>query len=384
MRYHFSLLTIIVLLFSCSKRSPLETVLASDTEHIKKVMSAPEGYEVQILYSQINRDKKGALSFVDYEFNVNDSIYFYPASTVKFPVALIALEKLKELQEKGVDINRGSIFKTELDTLYTSIEKENLKIFAVSSNKAYNRLFELLGQDYINQKLISKNLKGRISHRLSAHYSHNPKTQSITFFKENTHDSSTVYTQESIENSPQSRLLLHKILKGKGFIYNDSLMQKPKDFSEKNYLPLTSLHETMKRIQFPELYQEKERFHITSADRASVLVAMKTLPSVAGYDKKTYYDSYGKFFIYGDTKKDIPEYMNIYNKVGYAYGYLTDCAYIQDTKNQIEFILSATIHVNKNGTYNDDHYEYDDIGIPFLAELGRQIYELEKKRKKSK
>jgi len=35
-----------------------------------------------------------------------------------------------------------------------------------------------------------------------------------------------------------------------------------------------------------------------------------------------------------------------------------------------------------NGIYNDDQYEYDQIGVPFMAELGRKIYEHELKRKK--
>ena len=68
-------------------------------------------------------------------------------------------------------------------------------------------------------------------------------------------------------------------------------------------------------------------------------------------------------------------HIKIYNKVGYAYGYLTDCAHIVDTKNNISFTLTATIHVNKNQIFNDDTYEYDEIGIPFLAELGRQIHQ---------
>jgi hypothetical protein len=60
--------------------------------------------------------------------------------------------------------------------------------------------------------------------------------------------------------------------------------------------------------------------------------------------------------------------------VGYAYGYLTDNAYIIDTKNNIEYILTATIHVNANEIYNDDAYEYETLGIPFLAALGREIH----------
>ena len=86
--------------------------------------------------------------------------------------------------------------------------------------------------------------------------------------------------------------------------------------------------------------------------------------------------------MYGDTKADIPDTIKIYNKVGFAYGTLTDCAYITDTKNRAEFMLTATILVNKDGIFNDDQYEYDEVGIPFLAELGRAFYQFELNRKK--
>ena len=163
---------------------------------------------------------------------------------------------------------------------------------------------------------------------------------------------------------------------------NDSLIDKSMDFSKKNYMSLPSLHEITKRIVFPDLYKEEECFDIFPDDRDFLLNTMKTLPAQEGYDKKEYFDSFGKFFMFGDTKEDIPNHIKIYNKVGYAYGYLTDSSYVHDTKNNIEFILSATIHVNKNGIFNDDIYEYDEIGIPFLAQLGREIYALHKKHKK--
>jgi hypothetical protein len=54
-----------------------------------------------------------------------------------------------------------------------------------------------------------------------------------------------------------------------------------------------------------------------------------------------------------------------------------------DFKNKVEFMLSATIHVNENQIYNDNVYEYNSIGIPFLAELGRQLYQHELIRKRS-
>ena len=61
----------------------------------------------------------------------------------------------------------------------------------------------------------------------------------------------------------------------------------------------------------------------------------------------------------------------IHNKVGFAYGQLSDVAYIKN-KN-ISIILTATIDVNTNNIYNDDIYEYDSIGFPFIAEISREI-----------
>ncbi len=88
-------------------------------------------------------------------------------------------------------------------------------------------------------------------------------------------------------------------------------------------------------------------------------------------------EGYVKFLMYGGDAKAIPSHIRIFNKVGDAYGFLTDAAYIVDFKNKVEFILSATIYTNENQTFNDDTYEYKEIGLPFLRELGQAIYEIE-------
>ena len=61
-------------------------------------------------------------------------------------------------------------------------------------------------------------------------------------------------------------------------------------------------------------------------------------------------------------------------------GFLTDAAYIVDFEHGVEFLLAATLYVNRNETFNDDTYEYDEIGLPFLRELGQAIYEIELER----
>ncbi|HWN89244.1 MAG TPA: hypothetical protein VNM35_09280, partial [Chitinophagaceae bacterium] len=72
--------------------------------------------------------------------------------------------------------------------------------------------------------------------------------------------------------------------------------------------------------------------------------------------------------------------IRIFNKVGDAYGFLIDAGYIADFNNNVEFMLSAVIHCNSDGIFNDDKYDYDDIGFPFMKHIGQVIYDYELKR----
>ncbi|XLS28066.1 serine hydrolase [Flavobacteriaceae bacterium M23B6Z8] len=366
-------------IYACSgeqqEQAPLQIVLQDDDPAITRVTDSLDAFEIQILYTQIERDQNDQPVFKDFEFQVNDSTYFYPASTVKFPIAVLTLEKLNlDNTYKGT-----TRFYVEGDSVETTFFNEVSKIFAVSDNDAYNRLFEFLGPDYINQQLHKKGLSPlRISHRLSTSDAYNVTTKPLVLYV----NDSTVRQSEATVNQSPSRLELDGIIKGRGYMEGDSLINEPFDFSEKNYLPVRTLHDLMKRVIFPEAFKPEEVFSLGEENRKFLLEAMHTLPEAAGYDPQHYYDSYGKFFMYGDSQDPLPSHIKIYNKVGYAYGTLTDCAYIVDTKNDIEFLLTATILVNSNGVFNDNNYEYDEIGIPFLAALGRKIYQQELKNRR--
>jgi hypothetical protein len=68
--------------------------------------------------------------------------------------------------------------------------------------------------------------------------------------------------------------------------------------------------------------------------------------------------------------------------VGDAYGFLLDNAYVVDFENQIEFLVSVVILCNEDEIFNDDVYEYDLVGFPFLRQLGQEIHGYEMKRPK--
>ena len=350
----------------------LALALASEKPAIKRVMDSVEQYEVQIRYTQINRTGD-SIHFVDYDFQVDDDNYFYPASTVKFPVAVMALERLNETDT----LTRETRYYVEGDSIETTFAKDISQIFAVSDNLANNRLVEFLGQDAINKDLEEKGLSHvRIAHRLGYHTDELTTKPLIIYLN----DSTTTPTEPSLNSAPFP-LKLNAIHKGIGYYEDDEQINEPFNFSLKNYYPVSTQHKLLKRVIFPEKFSTNERFNLSKNQHDFLLNAMHTLPRKVGYDPDNYYDGYCKFFMYGDTKKTIPDHIKIYNKVGFAYGTLTDCAYIKDEKNNVDFLITATILVNKDGIFNDNVYEYDAVGIPFLAELGREIHRLEIERK---
>jgi hypothetical protein len=91
-------------------KNPLEDILKSDLPKIKTITEHLAKHEVQILYTQIDRDENGIPAFKEYNFQLNKNNYFYPASTAKLPVAILALQRIKELQDEGSSITKESPF----------------------------------------------------------------------------------------------------------------------------------------------------------------------------------------------------------------------------------------------------------------------------------
>lgn len=125
----------------------------------------------------------------------------------------------------------------------------------------------------------------------------------------------------------------------------------------------------IKALIFPEEFPE-HAFDLRPEDRDEVLKYMSILPresEINSYqNRENYWDSYVKFLMYGSRPEVIiPSNIRIYNKIGVAYGFTTDNAYIIDTEHNIEFFLSATIHTNPNNIYNDGVYDYETVAFPF-------------------
>ena len=67
------------------------------------------------------------------------------------------------------------------------------------------------------------------------------------------------------------------------------------------------------------------------------------------------------------------ERLEIYNTIGQAYGFTTENAWVVDRPTGRSFFLAATLYTNRDGVLNDDRYEYQEIALPFLADLGEAV-----------
>ena len=72
---------------------------------LQHVLSHPETYRYQLVYTQIDRDEKNKPTFTNFYYQFDSLRYFNPASTVKLPLALLTLEKLHSLEKYGVNMN---------------------------------------------------------------------------------------------------------------------------------------------------------------------------------------------------------------------------------------------------------------------------------------
>lgn len=332
----------------------------SESDLINYVYDNHEKFEVQIILTELKKRKNG-FTIHKKKFNANKNNYFYPASSIKLPIALLTIEKINE----NPKLNINSEFSIQGDSIITTFKKEITDLFIISSNESYNRLFEFLGQDYINEKLKQKGFKDfSISHRLSTEKSDNLKTKEINFYR----NGKINQIQKSINNKPVTKLNLKNLNKGIGFMLDNELQNKPMDFSRKNYFSINELNNVLICLFFPEVSKNK-KFNLSKSQNLLIQKFMSSTPFDMGFDKNMYPNNYNKFFIYGDKDGMIND--NIFNKVGNAYGYSIDNAYIYEEKSDRHFVLTASIYTNGNNILNDNKYEYHEIGIPFLAEIGR-------------
>ena len=373
----------------------LESLLLSQPERFSTVMQEADKYRLQIIYTQIDRDENNHPAFRSYTYRLDSSQYYFPASTVKLPTALLALEKLNKLGVPGLDRDTTMLTNVVTDmqtpalidptspTGLPTIGHYIRKVLLVSDNDAFNRTYEFLGQKELNESLHEKGYDNtRVFHRLEVarNFESNRTTNPVVFV-----DGDTVIYEQQAQINDASYEAVAPILMGRAEVVDGKLLERPKDFSVNNEFALQDLHDVMQALIFPDDVAKERRFNLAADDYAFVYRNMSAYPGesgIAAYSDPAEYPQ-GRvklLMVGGGSAPIIPDNIRIFNKPGDAYGFMTDCAYIVDYENGVEFLLAATLYTNDNEIFNDDNYEYDEVALPFLRDLGLAIYEIEFER----
>ncbi|GAA4034716.1 hypothetical protein GCM10022409_18950 [Hymenobacter glaciei] len=382
------------------RANALRQVLRHDTVGLGRVLARPAAYQLQILYTRIRRDAAGQPHFRSYSYRVRPQEYFYPASTVKLAGAALALQKLRALSAQSPGLSPDSPMLTDSafaaqsrvrrDTSSASgrptIGNYVRKALIVSDNDAFNRLYEFVGPGELNRELARLGLRhSRLLHRLSVGDQEPGSRHSnpVRFFAD-TAATQLLYAQPAgYFSGAWPRLGLREEGIGQAYLNGNQQITGPMDFSQKNAFSLPDQQQLLRTILFPESVPAARRLRLAPDDYARLRAALSELPRESRhpcYDVAHYPDTYVKFLLGGAGLAALPLGVRVFNKIGQAYGFLIDNAYVQDEAHGVEFLLSAVLYVNVDGVLNDDKYEYDRIGFPFLRDLGQRVYEAELQR----
>lgn len=378
----------------------LKQLIQADSFHVKyaEVLKNPARYHLQVIYTQINRDAHNKPHLKKYFLYPLSNTYYYPASLVKLPLTALALEKIDSLNIPGLtkdtrlEVDSAYYCQTSQyrDTTsksrYPSIAHYIKKMLLVSDNYSYNRIYEFLSPTYINRRLKQMGYKRAIvNQRFNGGCDSNANrvTNPFTFLDDS---AKIIYRQPADSDAAPLDNTAHHTRLGKGFMEGRRIAP-PRDFRHNNYIPFQDMNSILLSIIFPKNFQPYQRFHLNDSDYSFLYKYMSMMPRESdypGYDRKIYKDNFKKYIYYGTTDS-ISDTASVrsFNIVGRAYGFITDCAYIVDVRHHVEFCLSVLMYVNKRNILNTGDYQYDQIALPFMSDLGHLIYKYERKRKKA-
>ncbi len=374
-----------------------EKLFQKNPQVFDSIIAHKSDYRLQILYTRIDRDALNRAHLTTYSYDA-DQYYYYCASLMKLPACALTLEKLNDLTRYRVSMMDSlAIDSIQCDDLqaesmmlgspYSCLMQYIKEMLVVSNNSAFNPVYDFLGQQYFQDRLHEIGCKSAVvSNRYAGcDTNENRVCNPVSLYDRQTHQ--LKYTQPCIKNERRQfyqGALSTKV--GNAYLGGGGLIDRPKDFQYSNYLALSDVHKLLTKIIFPETQAPKERLRLTRNDYQYLYKCMGMFPKECAYpafDSVSYPDHYMKYFIALDSGVySMPVNLRVFNKVGQAYGFMTDCSYVVDTQHRVEFFLSCAMYLNADGILNDGKYEYDSIGFPFFHQLFNAVYAEEMQRPK--
>ncbi len=362
---------------------------------LDRELLSQHGSYVQIWYTQVDRGANGIPAFRHHTWQADSNRYFYPGAAVRLPLALLTLQRLNEWKPLGID--RATTLLTDQGrpgqtAVYNDPESPDgrptvgaylKKMLLGEDQDAFNRLYELLGQQYIHRELQSKGYSHpRIVQRLGQYLTDedNRCTNPVRFLGPG---NTELFRQPMLCNTEQYAPRRDSL--GKSYYSNGKLFPVPLNCSGKNRISLQDLHQQLISLVFPAKVTAAARFRISEEDRHFMLRCMSEWPGESDYppygdDTAVYFPARSKYLLMGGVPGAALPGIRIFNVTGKGYGQLTDAAYIVDFERKIEFFLSVMVDCTEEGILQQEKYTYQSRGLPLMQQLGRALYEYEVSR----
>lgn len=358
----------------------LKRFITERAPHLLPYLKEASNYRLQIIYTQVNRDANNRPILRHYAFRLDTTEYFYPASVVKLPLAVLALEKVYRLRGPGVTekslirLERGeSGCLREAPSEAYSIEEAILRQLVFSDNVTYDYFYALVPPWEATQTLRERGYRSVFfGHRLgrSCGPRENRCVEGVRLL--------------SPEGKPSHWMAprCEDTLPSHPYAGHPYLLDW-----QGNSISLKDAHQILISLIFPIVVPRRQRFQLRTEDYALLRRYLSMYPSETGLSRafppNLYHDAVRKYFLLGgsDTAR-LPERIRIFNKVGMAYGYLIDCAYIVDFELGVEFFVSAVLRV-ESPLPGPSAAGYNwSKGLYFFRELGWALYRYETGRKR--
>ncbi len=375
----------------------IEGIMAASPDRFGTVLDRASEVRFQVVLSEVvGRAGQQRIRRSAYRARAE---YFYPASAIKLCAAVAAVQAVEAISQRASRAAGSPIPTLDTPLIFhplfpgevtrdrdptnivdgaITLRHEIRKLFLVSDNEAFNRLYDFVGHSGLNESMQSLGLESVvINHRLSVGRSleENRCTRRID-----------ALCAEGVFTIPErsSHLILRNadmagLSVGTAHLASGGQLRiEPMDFTMRNGIAIDELQDLLIALVRPDLDTGRPPLLLSSEHRRFLVETMAEYPGDSPnplYPRSEYPDDWGKFFlpgllrVNGRTRADLV----ICNKVGQAYGFTVDNAYIKDLRSGREFFLTAVIYTNADGVLNDDAYEYSDFALPFMADLAEAV-----------
>ena len=356
---------------------PLATkILEGGGAALKAVLATPEKYRFQVLYGMITSGAKPTLERHGYRA---DAEYFFPASSMKMPIALATYDRLAVLRKAGKPgLTRDATMRIHpvagnAEPFVSTLARETWRALIVSDNVSANRLLGVVGHREAHETLWGLGLASvRIRSGFATGAEIDPAELSPRI------ELSTAGGPTEELPARRSDLVLPpndatSLAIGKANLVDGRRVEGPLSFADKNAIRLRELQDTLVRIMRPELMPPGAKADTAAPDDLAYLrEALGTLPSasgLAGFDRNVVADYQLSPFLRGIERVRTRGQFEIFSKVGQAYGFLIANAYVVDKTTGRSFFLIASVYANPDEVMNTDTYGYDAVSFPALADV---------------